>query len=170
MDTLIPFWKFDKYKHLIGKQFGRITIIIPYNLTNKHLIVKGICSCGKEWQGTLNSLKKGNTNSCGCYALELIKNNDYNKTHGMKGTPEYTAYQQAKNRATNIKDKDWRYYGGRGIEFRFNSFEEFFREVGFKPTYLHSIDRINNNGHYEIGNIRWATKKEQILNRRNMIA
>lgn len=57
-------------------------------------------------------------------------------------------------------------YGGRGIQFRFSSFEEFLEEVGFKPTPKHSIERKDNNGHYEKGNIRWATNLEQQRNKR----
>lgn len=57
-------------------------------------------------------------------------------------------------------------YGGRGIENRFESFEQFARHVGFRPTPDHSIDRIDNNAHYEPGNLKWSTKVEQAANRR----
>jgi hypothetical protein len=84
----------------------------------------------------------------------------------MSCTPEYYACFDAKYRCTNPKDKYWKDYGGRGIEFRFTSFEEFFAELGTRPTPAHSLDRIDNNGHYEPGNVRWATKAEQNANRR----
>ncbi len=89
-----------------------------------------------------------------------------NKTHGMSKTPEWKAYSRAKNRCQNPNSKDYKNYGGRGIEFKFSSFEEFFSEVGLRPNPNMQLDRINNNKHYEKANIRWATKSEQMLNRR----
>ena len=91
-------------------------------------------------------------------------------THGhMTGgaTPEYQAYNNAKQRCENPKNGHYLDYGGRGIEFRFGRFEDFLAEVGLKPTPKHSLDRKNNNGHYEVGNLRWATKLEQVRNTRN---
>jgi len=84
----------------------------------------------------------------------------------MSGTPEYNAYVGARDRCRNPRTRDWIDYGGRGIEFRFTSFEQFFAEVGLKPGPEYSLDRINNNGHYEPGNVRWALLKTQNKNRR----
>jgi hypothetical protein len=58
--------------------------------------------------------------------------------------------------------------GGRGIRFRFRSFEEFLEELGPRPSYT-SLDRINNNGNYEPGNVRWSEAVEQTANRRDLI-
>lgn len=89
--------------------------------------------------------------------------------HNRKGkrSPEYRAYYHAKDRCTNPNDKGYLYYGGRGIQFLFNTFAEFLADVGLRPTKKHSLDRKNNNGHYEPGNLRWATKSEQMKNRRS---
>jgi hypothetical protein len=83
----------------------------------------------------------------------------------MVGTPEYRAYYLAKNRCQNPKCDKWKYYGGRGIKFLFVSFEQWFKEIGPRPTSGHSVDRENPNGNYEPGNIRWATSSEQRNNR-----
>ena len=56
-------------------------------------------------------------------------------------------------------------YGGRGIKFLFTSFEQFFAELGPRPKGK-SVDRINNDGHYEPGNVQWATRSEQRKNQR----
>ena len=60
----------------------------------------------------------------------------------------------------------YEHYGGRGIEVKFESFDEFINEIGNAPSPEHSLDRIDTNGHYEKGNIKWSTWKEQRGNRR----
>lgn len=86
---------------------------------------------------------------------------------------EYKIYHDAKQRCTNPKDLAWAEYGGRGIKFLFASFKQFFAELGLRPAgkdargkALYSLDRPNNDGNYEPGNVRWATRKEQNINRR----
>lgn len=85
----------------------------------------------------------------------------------MYGSPEYWAYHGARQRCTNPKANGYRNYGGRKIEFRFSSFGEWFATLGPRPGPEYSVDRINNDGHYEPGNVRWATDSEQIANRRH---
>ena len=86
----------------------------------------------------------------------------------MSNTPEYHAYEQARDRCRNPNNKFWKDYGGRGIEFRFTDFMSWFKEVGFRPSPEMMIDRKNNDGHYEPGNMRWATRSEQQKNRRRI--
>jgi hypothetical protein len=72
-------------------------------------------------------------------------------------------------RCTNPRHKSWSYYGGRRIsvcdQWR-NDYTAFLAHVGRRPSPKHSLDRIDNDGNYEPGNVRWATKKEQQRNRR----
>lgn len=86
-------------------------------------------------------------------------------TRGRKVAPEYHSYRNAKERCENPRTRNYHNYGGRGIQFRLSSFEEFFAELGPRPAGM-SLDRIETDGHYEKGNIRWATRSEQRRNRR----
>jgi hypothetical protein len=80
-------------------------------------------------------------------------------------TTEYNRYSEAKQRCTNPKHKQWANYGGRGIKFLFVSFEQFWAELGPVPQGFW-LDRTNNDGNYEPGNVRWASRVESIKNRR----
>ena len=79
-----------------------------------------------------------------------------------------SAYHGAKQRCTNPNHDSWKYYGGRGIEFRFTSFKQFLWDIGGPtPSPDHTLDRIDNDGHYEPGNVRWATRSVQAGNKRH---
>jgi len=82
--------------------------------------------------------------------------------------PEYYAYQAAKKRCTTPSYHGYHRYGGRGIEFRFKNFGEWWRVLGKRDSPAHSVDRINNDGNYEAGNLRWATREEQARNKPNV--
>ena len=152
---------------LVGQTYGRLTVKALFGRDPRG-IAKWlcICDCGIETIVMHNHLRKGETRSCGCLALELAK--ERNTTHGMSKTPEWTSYHGAKKRCNPKFIDKYPDYGGRGIEFRFKSFDEFFAEVGPRPEpkFDYSLERIDNNGHYEKGNIRWATKIQQARNRR----
>jgi len=78
-----------------------------------------------------------------------------------KYATEYTAYCNAKQRCTNPKNAGFSAYGGRGIMFLFKDFREFMDDIKPMPWVGLTLDRKENNGNYEKGNVRWATSKQQ---------
>ena len=128
--------------------------------------VKARCVCSNEFETQRKSIFSGNTTSCGCRRKQTLKR--LLTTHGefaegKKPRPEVLIYYGIKKRCSNPDEPN---YGGRGIECKFESFEDFFNEVGARPSSTHSIDRVDSNGHYEPGNVRWATRAEQARNTR----
>jgi hypothetical protein len=90
--------------------------------------------------------------------------------HARKGSqhPLYTTWALMRSRCRNPRDPSWENYGGRGITVceRWNSFPNFLADMGEKPSLQHTLDRVDNEGNYEPGNCRWATRSEQIRNSR----
>jgi hypothetical protein len=166
-----------------GRMFGRLKVIESLGLRpygqKGHRQSAWLCKCECGNTTEVMTCNLGHTtNSCGCLANEqagqrcrgLIASGSPRLRHGCSRvgntTPEYAAYCSAKSRCINIDDLD---YGGRGILFLFNSFEEWFAELGIKPApkASYSVDRINNDGPYAVGNVRWATRSQQNKNRRD---
>lgn len=83
--------------------------------------------------------------------------------------PTYRIWQSMKTRCLNPNTAYYRYYGGRGISVceRWMSYRLFLMDMGERPEGM-SLDRIDTNGNYEPGNCRWATSKEQSVNKRNV--
>jgi hypothetical protein len=121
------------------------------------------CQCGQPAPiASVTSTRKGNVKG---KPLRFV-NGHQNRIHRMSHSPEERAYNAAKSRCLNPKAQAWKDYGGRGIEFRFTSFQQFFAELGPRPEGM-SLDRKDNDGHYEPGNVRWATPAVQLENRRS---
>jgi hypothetical protein len=154
--------------NLTGKIFGRLTVVErhPENYRGK---ARWFCQCvcGQKTIVVSGALLSGNTASCGCYggARTTGKKTGFSVKYSPKHYL-YTAYRNAYNRCTNSKDKDFRWYGAVGVKWLFSSFEEFVVEIGERPTPEHTVDRIDPFGHYEPGNVKWATRLEQTLNQR----
>lgn len=163
----------SKLIDLTGKIYGRLTVI-SYSRSDKRYIPfwNCICICGVHSVVSGRSLKTGHTKSCGCISDDLRKSRAKHHESYKNKTKEYEAWWEMKRRCLNPKRKAYKNYGGRGIKIHeswISSYETFLNDVGRAPTKQHSLDRIDNNGHYEPGNTKWSTRKEQSNNRRGVI-
>jgi len=167
---------------LTGQVFGRLTAIrdtgkrIWYS-HGSHIIYECLCECGSVVEVRRHLLLCGHTRSCGCLKTGLKRHRKTVHGHARNGnrTPEYTSWYQMIQRCTNPNNNHYRNYGGRGISVHHTwvgqgGFERFIKYMGIKPTPKHTLDRYpDNDGNYEPGNVRWATRQEQQRNNRRNV-
>lgn len=129
---------------------------------------KCLCECGAECIKSSGGIRQG-VKSCsvGC---GITTSNKARTVHGMARGKEWKAWQAAKQRCFNPNHPQYKHYGGRGITMCnewVDDFAAFIAHIGRAPKgHRMSIDRINNDGHYEPNNVRWATQSQQVRNRR----
>lgn len=164
-------------KDLRGRRFNRL-VVQTFAGYDKHFACqwRAICDCGVAIIVTTSRLTSGNTKSCGCFKRELdatLKLKPFNFRHGNapRGawTAEYRCWVAMLARCHNPHTKAFKDYGGRGISVcdRWRDFANFLADMGRRPKGL-TLDRINNDGNYELSNCRWATALEQRHNQRRV--
>ena len=159
---------------LTGMVFGNLTAL---HRVQDHCFPSGQrqvqylcqCDCGNQVIVLGSNLKSGNTKSCGCVALKS------RTKHSMYGTPIYKCWDNMRNRCLNPNATGYENWGGRGIKVceawanDFNTFYTYVSKLEHFGEPGRQLDRINNDGNYEPGNVRWATRREQTLNSRNCL-
>ena len=145
-----------------GKLFGAWLVQKKLSYGQKY---KCLCTICKITYRNIRGydLIKGKTRMCRKCSVKATKS-----SHGMSDTPEYNTWVHMIQRCHNPKNKDYENYGGRGItvcDLWKNSFEAFYMSVGPRPKVEYTIERIDYNKGYEPGNVKWATRQEQVLNK-----
>ena len=171
-------------KDISGQPFGRLTAIRPDGAespTQPMIAWVCRCECGREVRVRGTHLRAGAVRSCGCWRNELNRasgrrlNREHPRaaeTHGAtrmkKWTPTYVSWRAMRQRVLRPSNHNYRYYGGRGIVIdpRWDDFSTFLADMGPRPNGM-TLDRINPSGDYTPENCRWATAKQQRVNRRD---
>lgn len=156
------------FQDLTGQKFGRIKVLSFSRRINNTTRWNCLCDCGNIKEIIGYRLKNKSTQSCGCLQKEGLAKRK--TTHGRSYTKEYQTWCTIIKRCTNPKAINYKKYGGAGIKVCnrwLESFENFYTDMGDKPTPKHTIDRKDNALGYSKENCKWSTMKEQERNRTN---
>ncbi|MBQ4495407.1 MAG: hypothetical protein II968_06525 [Selenomonadaceae bacterium] len=160
-------------KDLTGQRFGRLTVLEYAGMKRRCAQWKCQCDCGNEIITDGCSLRRGRTKSCGCLNKEMFLQRV--TKHNMSDTWIYKTWGGMKARCENSANGRYYDYGGRGItvcdEWRddFQAFFDYVSKLDHFGEEGYTLDRIDNDGNYEPGNVRWATDAEQRGNKRNNV-
>lgn len=152
-------------KNFAGMRFGRL-LAVSFHHMNKDGRAEWLfyCDCGNSKVMSPHNASKilriGKQKSNGCGQCQF----------DHRFPKEYAAWSGMKQRCFNANEESYKDYGGRGITVYpgwIHDFSAFYNYIGSAPSLDYSVDRINTNGNYEPGNVKWSTSYEQVHNRRS---
>lgn len=155
----------------IGQRYGRLVSIgASFRMCGRSWQVCQ-CDCGDISVKSVSHLRQGTCTSCGCAQKDGMRARS--SRHGKTNTPEFTAWSAMKLRCSPKNKNTLKHYAARGIkicnrwlEANGQGFLNFLADMGERPSPLHSLDRVDNDGDYCPENCRWATRSQQTRNRR----
>ena len=149
----------------IGREFGRWVVVEKLDYKQKYTCR---CSCGEEQNIRVYDLLKGKTSMCRVCSAENAKSPGI----PVSSTTEYNTWIHINQRCHNPSNKDYKNYGGRGIQvyplWR-ESYEAFVMYMGNKPAPHYTIERLDVNKGYEPGNVSWIPRNAQARNKRTNV-
>lgn len=158
-----------------GKRYGRLVVIVRAASVSGYARWLCKCDCGRSHIARASNLRGGHTRSCGCLQADSRATRATKHGHARGGHKSilYRTWMNMISRCERASDgRKFHRYGGRGVVVcelwrrSFDAFAEHIATLGPRPPRT-SLDRINNDGNYEPGNVRWATQSEQCRNSSN---
>jgi len=165
-----------KFNDLTGMTFGRLKVIEQNGRTSdRHILWKCKCECGKFTNVSSRELRSGKTKSCGCLQKDKIREMRYR--HGDRNSRLYSVWKTMKKRCENKNCNSYKWYGAKGVSVcdewhDYSVFKKWALDNGYDEKAEKgecTIDRINPYGDYEPSNCKWVSMAEQARNKRNSV-
>lgn len=155
------------FKDIEGQKFNRL-LVLGYAGNKPRSKWWCECECGIVCVVLSGDLASGGTSSCGCLRNDSVRRAV--QKHGKSLSCLHSVWRGMRGRCNNPNNKDYHNYGGREKPIkvckRWDKFENFYEDMGDRPSRNHSIDRTDNDGDYKPGNCLWVLPKDQARNTR----